>query len=300
MSLELTYNSQDKIKYRTEVIEEYLLTQNIIIKKYFNKYKKYLNPLSDYYAVIVEPRSDHKLLECICRNVMYFLPEYWNLVIYSFDEEKVKKRLPDIEYLFFKTPKNSLNQIEYSNLLMSSDFWNNIPGENILIFQTDSYITRKFTDELIQEIKKYPFIGAPYKVDNLNNPSEINIIYPTLSDNYSMCGGFSYRNKKAMLNCIEKISLEQIKKYRIDNNLTVNLNMIEHEDVYFEHALYLLNYPLPNFNLSYLFCCQVHYKIENSFAIHGLYKNYVLGHLIFMLRPPLYELDNEITQIINK
>lgn len=286
--------SGDELQHRNKVVEEYLIFQNNLIKMYYKEYPKKLNPTSDYYAVIVEPRSHHKLLEAVCRNVMYFLPEKWNLVIYSDDEEYIRGLLPDIEFLFFKTSKSSLDSIEYSNLLMSTEFWNNIPGENILIFQTDSYITRRFTEGYIEELKKYPFVGAPYKMQDIRLSYDINVIYPYVSPNYSMSGGFSFRSKKAMLHCIESLSLEDIKEYRIRNNLLVDFKNIVYEDFYFEHALYLLKYELPSYNFSFLFCNQVHYYLENTYAVHGIHRDYVTEHLILMLRPPLCELYNEI------
>jgi hypothetical protein len=291
--------SKEEVEYRTKVVEEYLIFQNNLINMYYKNYPKKLNPTSDYYAVIVEPRSNHKLLEAICRNVMYFLPDDWNLVIYSYDEETIKQRLPDIEYLFFKTSKPSLNPIEYSNLLMSSEFWNNIPGDNILIFQTDSYIMRRFTEEFIMELKGYPFVGAAYRIQDKSFEFNINVVSPILSDRYSMSGGFSFRNKKAMLDCIKNITLDHIKKYRITNNLPMNFPNIDYEDFYFEHALFLLNYPLPSNELCYLFCNQVHYQLKNTYAVHGIFRDYVTEHIIFMLRPPLCDIYNEIEYKIN-
>lgn len=290
--------SEDEIKHRNKIVEEYLLLQNDILKLYYKKYPKKLNITSEYYAVIVEPRSNHKLLEAVCRNVMYFLPENWNLVIYSYDEEYIRGLLPDIEFLFYKTSKSSLDSIEYSNLLMSTEFWNNIPGENILIFQTDSYIMRRFTDKYIDELRKYPFVGAPYKIQDLRFSSDINVAYPFLSNNNSMSGGFSFRSKKAMLHCIKSITLDDIKEYRIKNNLLVDLKNMGYEDFYFEHALYLLKYEFPSYKFSFLFCNQVHYYLENTYAVHGIYRNYVTEHVFLILRPPLCDLHNEVLEKI--
>jgi hypothetical protein len=300
MSLFTTYNhSEEELKYRNKIIEEYLIAQRNLLRIYYKEKPKYLYPNSNNYAVIVEPRSNHKLLEAVCRNVMYFLPDDWNLVIYSYDEQQVQSLLPDIEYLFFKTSKPSLNSIEYSNLLMSSEFWNNIPGDNILIFQTDSYITRRFTEEFINEIKKYPFVGAPYRIQDTRFGFNINILTPNLSEKCSMSGGFSFRNKKAMLHCIENITIDMIKNDRIKNNVSIHLANMDYEDFYFEYALYLLNYSLPNDELCYLFCNQVYYYLKNTYAVHGIFRDYVTEHLIFMLRPPLCDIYDEIEYKIN-
>lgn len=290
--------SEDEIKHRNKIVEEYLLLQNDILKLYYKKYPKKLNITSEYYAVIVEPRSNHKLLEAVCRNVMYFLPSYFNLVIYSYDEKYVSSILPDIEYLFFKTSKSSLNQKEYSQLLMSSEFWNNIPGENIIIFQTDSYLTRELTDDFLNEIKKYPFVGAPYKIDS-NRQEDGNILSVfNNSNDFSICGGFSFRSKKAMLDCIHQVTMEIILEDRKKRGLNIDCILLYNEDSYFENALYLLKYPLPNFKLLQLFCTQTLYELVNTLSFHGIHRDYVLHNIIIMLRPPLCDLHNEVLEKI--
>jgi hypothetical protein len=75
-------NGEEYEKYKKdfsiEQIENFLLYQNEIIKLLHKEFPKKRNDLSDCYAVIVEPRSNHILLEAVCRNVMYFLPDNWN------------------------------------------------------------------------------------------------------------------------------------------------------------------------------------------------------------------------------
>lgn len=284
-------------------IESFLIHQNSMIKQYHAKYPK-KRVKSENYAVIVEPRSDHKLLEAVCRNVMYFLPYDWNLVVYSHDLSVVKERLKNMDFIFCKTEKSNFTLEEYSSLLMSKVFWNNIPGENILIFQTDSYITRHFTHEYIYMLKQYPFVGAIYRIVNNKTNCKCcpqyyncnkNIISIDKERNFSMNGGFSFRNKSAMLDCIEKITINDIIEYRLKNGLELH-NLIQYEDTYFEDALFLLNYKLPNYNICLKFCTQTIYEYVNSYAIHGLYKNYVYDNYIFHIRPSLVETHDEITE----
>jgi len=285
------------------IIENFLTQQCSMISQYHMKYPKKLIKTNNY-AVIVEPRSDHKLLEAICRNVMYFLPYDWNLVVYSYDINVVKERLKNIDFIFCKTEKPTFTLEEYSSLLMSKPFWNNIPGENILIFQTDSYITRHFTHEYFYGIKQYPFVGAVYRI--VNNKSNCaccpgyekcnkNIISIHRERNFSMNGGFSFRNKTAMIDCIEKITINDIIEYRLNHGLEIH-NLIQYEDTYFEDALFLLKYKLPNYNTCLRFCTQTMYEPINSYAIHGLYKDYVCHNYIFHLRPSLVEINEEISE----
>ena len=74
---------------KLNLIEEYLLNQSNIIKHYQMKFPKKIKQTNNY-AVIVEPRSNHKLLEAVCRNITYFLPEDWNLIVYSFDSNTLE------------------------------------------------------------------------------------------------------------------------------------------------------------------------------------------------------------------
>ena len=45
--------------------------------------------------------------------------------------------------------------------------------------------------------------------------------------------------------------------------------------------------------------CQYKF-LENTYAVHGIHRDYVTEHLILMLRPPLCELYNEIKYKIEK
>ncbi len=293
--------SDEEKKARVKIVEEYLEFQCYQLRRYYQSFPKKRIPNSDYCAVIIEPRSNHPQLESVCRNVMYFLPDNWNLVIYSYNEEIVRERLKDIDFIFYPTTKSSYSLEEYSELMMSSIFWNTIPGNHIIIFQTDSYITRHFTKEWIEQIKYYPFIGSLYHLQDFSkNPPIYNICSVSNNRKYSISGGFSFRNKKAMLDCIERVHLEDIYHYRIQNNLSVNLKNIHYEDFYFEHALYLLNYSLPSEELCILFCNQVQYKLVNSYSVHGIFKDYVYEFLIYMLRPALFDIEDEINQKINQ
>ncbi len=283
-----------KKKCLVEQIEGYVLFQNEIIKLYHEKNPKKKNECSDYYAVIVEPRSDHILLEAVCRNITYFLPDNWNLIVYSHNERMVNERLTFIDFEFYKTHKDSYSPEEYSKLLMSVDFWNSIPGENILIFQTDSFITKRFTYSYIESIKQYPFIGAVYRCV-IGNSNEDLLCFDK-NKNISMSGGFSFRKKSAMIDCIKRISIQDIINYIVNKKLRIIYPNVNYEDFYFQSALYMLNYNFPNYNQCTEFCLQEIYNLSDSHAIHGINRNYVYSKLIFHLKPPLSEIHDEIME----
>lgn len=293
-------NEHQKCKntFSLELIENFILYQNQIIKLYHNVFPTKTNEFTDYYAVIVEPRSEHLLLEAVCRNIKYFLPDNWNLIVYSHNEDLIRERLKNIDFKFYKTHKESFTPEEYSELLMSLEFWNNIPGENVLIFQTDSFITKKFTYSYIENIKKYPFIGAVYRY--IEPGSNDDLLCFDKKRNFSMSGGFSFRKKSVMIDCINKIKIQDIVNYMIKNNMRIVHPNINYEDFYFQSALHLLNYELPSYEDCSLFCLQEVYYLLNSHAIHGIYRNYVYSKVIFHLKPPLSELHDEIMEKIVK
>ena len=137
-----------------EFTNMYLIHQCKILNEYYKIYPKKWNHDSNNCAVIVEPRTNHNLLEAICKNVIFFLPDDWNLVVFSNNEQSIKNRLTNIDYLYCNIiDRDNLDVIEYSNLLKSKEFWNLIPGENIIMFQTDSYMTRHMTPLYINKIK---------------------------------------------------------------------------------------------------------------------------------------------------
>lgn len=196
-------------------------------------------------AVIIDPRFD-ELMEAVILNFMHFMvPEGWIFMIISAEEHKqtIKQRFPqaifnsiDNNLLYYNTQNPSEPQLSienYNNILMNPDFWNQIPCENITIFQKDCVIYRMFSEEW--QIK-YAFSGA--RCFNTQDSSLINGI---------INGGFSIRNKTAMLNCLKYITWETIELYRT-NNFTCNQYFpIEkkNEDVFFTYACEILHYPLP-------------------------------------------------------
>jgi hypothetical protein len=123
---------------------------------------------------------------------------------------------------------------DYNNLLVSNDFYNFIPTEVFLIFQTDTIICKE-NKNIINDFIKYDYVGAPLKARLVGN------------------GGLSLRRKSKMLNII--------------NNCKYNN---EPEDVYFSVAC---NLPLnkPSFEEAKNFSVEGVYN-DNSFGIHKIWR----------------------------
>tara|TARA_B110000879_G_scaffold189719_1_gene253425 strand:+ start:3442 stop:4260 length:819 start_codon:yes stop_codon:yes gene_type:complete len=194
-------------------------------------------------AVIVEPRK-HKYLISVIKQVMSKFDKTWNLRIFGSDmnESYVNENIKG-NYEFINMGINDLISPDaYSLLLQSNHFWNKIKEEHIIIFQTDSFIINN--DYEIPT--KYPYLGARYTYTfNGKRVDEVNPI----RGNDPMCGGFSYRQKSAMIDCINNVTYDDIIQYRTSNNLSNDFfidKFIIAEDVFFEHALTVLGYPSPS------------------------------------------------------
>jgi hypothetical protein len=188
-----------------------------------------------YTAIIVEPRK-HKALSFVLKNALTNLPDNWNIVIMY--GNKNKQFVMDIidndlsEYKKKITAKNlnvdNLSISDYNVLLTSKEFYDNIPSEIFLIFQTDSVICGE-NNELLDDFLKYDYVGAPWK-DAVGN------------------GGFSLRRKSKTLEIISKCKRGS-----------------ENEDVYFANPC-VSNFK-PGMEKAKLFSVEAYYS-DKSFGVH--------------------------------
>jgi hypothetical protein len=125
---------------------------------------------------------------------------------------------------------------DYNNLLINKLFYDIIPTEYFLIFQTDSMICES-NKELINNFIKYDYVGAPWKY-NISDYNESNIGN----------GGLSLRKKNAMIECIK-------------NNNYKN----ENEDMFFANCKNLVK---PSFDDAKKFSIESIYENQNSFGVH--------------------------------
>jgi hypothetical protein len=225
-------------------------------------------------AVIVEPRK-HKYLLGVIKNVMSSLGKDWNLHIFGSDhnEEHIRTNLPG-NYIFTNLNILDLNQTSYSLLLQSLSFWESIREEHILIFQVDSFINNK--NYIIP--MEYGFIGPTYHHGFLIENTFIDTTAGINNVLYSLNGGFSFRHKSVMIQCIKNISLQDIIHYRKKQNLTIEYFLdkyVINEDVFFCNAMSILHYIHPSKEICNAFCSQdiINY---DSFGGHGFDKEYSL------------------------
>ncbi|GET40205.1 DUF5672 family protein [Microseira wollei] len=140
---------------------------NYIYEKYLKHWKpRPLPQQSKYMAVIVENRC-HPLLDFAIKNTLLFTPDEVGLQIFctSANVEFVQNIVRDIDNVRIAVMADmpKLDPATYSRLLKTPGFWENIPAEKILIFQTDTLMTEPLDLSFFQ----YPYLGAPWKKESL-------------------------------------------------------------------------------------------------------------------------------------
>ena len=173
-----------------------------------------VNKEERYTAIIIEPR-EHHALEFVLNNFLENLSEQWDFIIFHGN-----KNINFINNLFNTTLIKYKNRVklinlkvdnltikDYNNLLVSKDFYNYIPTEVFLIFQTDTLICNNYKD-LINDFIEYDYSGAPWKDNIVGN------------------GGLSLRRKSKMLeiigSCKYKNEPEDVYFSKGCNNIIIN------------------------------------------------------------------------------
>jgi hypothetical protein len=219
-----------------------------VCNDYLNFFQKHyekisINYNSDKAAVIVEPRQ-HPHLEFVIKNIMYFLPSWSLYIFHSNDNDEFVKNIIGLKnrdkvHYNIISPGNITIE-EHNELLTSPYFYEKIHAEDILIFQTDSYI-RKSGIECFLEYN-FAMIGAPWHWYDAAKPQGGN-------------GGFCFRKNSIM----KKITREYPYS-KLDGN----------EDVYFHFKCNLINANLPYPSLSKTFSVET-ILFNDPYATHKGY-----------------------------
>jgi hypothetical protein len=175
-------------------------------------------------AVLIEPRLDN-MIELVIKNFMYFLHKDWNLMIICGTKNKdyilsLSKMIGDIIIVELEVENLTISQ--YNSLCLSTDLYNLIPTENILIFQIDTLLRKPITDDYL----KYAYVGAAWRPD-------FDWFHIT---NGIGNGGLSLRRKSYMLSIIKNKNKEQ--------------NMPE--DIFIGMMCKKMNLPMPTYQQA---CC---------------------------------------------
>ena len=252
-----------------------------------NKIEYYEN--SNKLAIIIDPRFD-EVMEAVIRNFLFFMnPHGWNLMILSYSKYKdiIKEKFPNCIFRSIKDDVIEFDEINipnisidtYNKILLSKTFWSSLPANNIVIFQKDCIMYKMF-DNFFENM--YHFSGANYY-----RPEDSSFYFGGIN------GGFSIRNRNAMIECIEKITWEKIEEYRKYMFKTHDIKekdiQNKNEDVFFTHACEMLLKSVPDkFNRS-LLAIEVDLNIQTC-VFHGWqwsYHNIDFAKAI-LLQSPLF------------
>ena len=123
---------------------------------------------------------------------------------------------------------------------------------------------------------QYGFIGPTYQYGYFVRDAFLDLTSGINNVLYNVNGGFSFRLKSVMIQCITNVSLKDIIRYREKHNLTNEyfLNKyIINEDVFFCNAMSILHYIHPSREICNAFCSQDVVN-DDSFGVHGFDKKY--------------------------
>ena len=188
-------------------------------------------------AVIVEPRK-HKNLKIVVKNIIENLKDVKVQIFHgNLNKDFILDELKEyIDFIIFNhISRDNLTVRDYSNMLLTKKFYEQIQGERILLFQTDSCICN-YNEDILKECQNYGFVGAPTKKP-----------LPIPWQN----GGFSFRKKSLMIKAVNTI-----KKY----------DKIFPEDRFFSKDKQNITNPAP-FELANRFSVENYYN-ENPFGQH--------------------------------
>jgi hypothetical protein len=172
-------------------------------------------------------------LEFIIKNTIIKLPNWkHSIVCGNINYEFIKKISTSICELndtsnainIIKLDISNLSTSEYSQLLLTTDFWNNFKGEKLLLYQEDTYL---FHSNNIERFLEYDYIGASWPInqdDNINGVGN---------------GGFSLRSKSKMIECINKVDPFNDLKLGAStiNYMRASNNNFIPEDVFFSKSM---------------------------------------------------------------
>lgn len=223
----------------------------IIYKLYYKIIEKFEDNLEKKTAFIIEPRK-HKALEYVLKNFLENLDNTWDFIIFhgnlnkEYIENIINIKLNQYKErikLISLNLDNINDGIEYSKILTNKEFYEFIPNETFLIFQTDTIINPKYKDK-INDFLIYDYVGAPW-----------------LHTNDVGNGGLSLRKKNKMIEII-------INCPYINNNNDIN-NV---EDVYFSgKKCKNININKPDINKAKEFASETIWN-PTSFGIHKIWQ----------------------------
>lgn len=200
-----------------------------------------------YTAIIVEPRQ-HNALELVLMNFTSMLDQRWQFVILHGNSnesflQKIVDKIQDKKITMINLNVDNLKVSEYNAMFYDKSFYEYIPTEMFLVFQTDTLISEKYKDN-IYNYMEYDYVGAPWCNGNVGN------------------GGLSLRRKSKMLEVLD--NCYHMKMY--------TPTQLWNEDAFFSEKInHVMKLHKPSFEDAKKFSVETVFSDE-SFGIHCCWK----------------------------
>jgi FkbM family methyltransferase len=206
-------------------------------------------------AVIVEPRDIDEVIDVIF-DYYKKLNDDWTFVFYCGKNLKRKwsSIFKDINIEIRELNVNNFLSEEYSDFLKSTEFWESLYGEFVLVFQLDSCIVNQepYTIDYFMKLDKSYIGGNMYYIWDEFKRQNINIPYQSFN------GGLSLRKRLDMIKVIEK--------YIPESTVYPSHNMqSDAEDVYFTVGCYNMGFKIGDDESS------------QHFSLHCIFYNQFFG-----------------------
>ena len=232
-----------------------------IQKKLRKKKVRYIKHIKDckYSAVFIETRNS-PFIEPQLLNLLYLTDETMGIQIFYHNHNKTLiKSIIDKHCLLnislVEIENNIRNAQEYNNFMFSEEFYKNLHGEKILIFQLDSLLLNKFDNKYF----KYDWIGALWNDATLHQNKNIREQFKNKLPIGN--GGFNIRNIKM---CHE-IAIKHNYTCPTINNMRFNEDNIYSIELQKTNAIFPTKEEAGNFSVETI-------KNLNPMAIHAAFK----------------------------
>ena len=210
-------------------------------------------------AVLIEFRK-FPHLEFLIRNTIIKLPKDWSHTVICGEDNydlivQMCTKISD-KIRIKKYPYKNLSVNQYSLLLSSKEFWQDLTGEKILIYQDDSCIFKSNIDDFLD----FDYIGAPWPKHQNDNS--------LLVGN----GGFSLRSRDVMIKVIDTISIMNATYNSSTLEYMKNANIqVPPEDVYFSKNIIELQLgKVADYNTANKFSVETQFSAD-PFAGHNFW-----------------------------
>ena len=235
------YKDQSYLTKHDEFLQIYAITKQQFEEKTIHAFRyfcyRYIESLqylqlpevpsvSKYEAVLIEFRC-FPHLEFLIRNAIHKLGKEWSHTIvcgntnHAMVSAICSRISPNIRIL--KLPYENIDINVYnSDICLNIEFWKQLQGQKILLYQEDTMIFRN----TIASFLNYDYIGAPWKISNTE-----------ISDHLVGNGGLSLRSKHTMIEILEKIPDKKIFKDRVFKHSSGTTLDLPPEDVFFTYVM---------------------------------------------------------------